>query len=221
VDVGRVDPEVWHLVDFDQVAVSCLAMVCQLQGDPVKARAVLADALARWSGATRLRRQLIDLEVQQGQTEAAVANAELLSIEPAARAPLSSAIRGACQAALENWIPAMAYLRTAYAAGCRDVICLRWLAVTLLSTGEAADALPILRQWREVDPHDPELRKYEEAIGSPAATQPRSPADEPPVPASRRVRVDTPREGTAANTPQPNVVRLNSPAEVFEPPATT
>ncbi len=72
------------------------------------------------------------------------------------RDALRNAIRGACMGSQQQWPAALAYLRTAYEAGCRDPICLRWLSIGLMSTGETQAAEAALGQWQQVSPDNPE-----------------------------------------------------------------
>jgi hypothetical protein len=74
------------------------------------------------------------------------------------------AIRGACKAAKQQWTPALAYLQSAYLMGCRSPMCLRWLAVTLLSNGQADAAKPVLAEWQKLEPANPELLAYIAAV---------------------------------------------------------
>ena len=67
-------------------------------------------------------------------------------------------------AAVHNWTPALGYLQGAYVAGCRDLLCLRWLAVTLLSNGQTEAAEPVLQDWRQLEPANPELLRYLDAL---------------------------------------------------------
>ncbi|MHB1033317.1 MAG: tetratricopeptide repeat protein [Pirellulales bacterium] len=163
---GQVNLETWHLVNIADVAASCLSLALQVQGKDDEARRELEEALTRSPSSVRLRRHLVDLHVKHAGRDEALAEVEKLPLEPSARESLENAVRGACLAAKENWIGAMAYLKTAYAAGCRDRLCMRWLAVSLLSSGQTRAADPILRQWRALEPQDVEPRKYLDALAA-------------------------------------------------------
>ncbi len=164
IDYGQVHLEAWHLADIDQVAAVYLGLTLQLVGEYDRARAVLEQSLAHCPGSKRVRRQLIDLHIKHGRTEDAITAADGLDLDPPLREPLSNAVHGACLAARRQWTPALAYLQSAYLAGCEDPTCLRWLSVVLLSTGQVAAAEPVLRRWASVEPNNAELRAYLEAI---------------------------------------------------------
>lgn len=156
---GQVNPEVWHLDGIIEVAVSCYCQALQLQQKFDAAQQTLEAQLQNYPDSQRLRRQLLSLYVQQGNRKGALAQLEQLPPETPYREALETAVRGACLASSRNWCQAVAYLEAAYRQGSRDVICLQWYAVALLSTGEVQKALPILAQWRSIDPHHPELTR--------------------------------------------------------------
>jgi hypothetical protein len=55
-------------------------------------------------------------------------------------------------------------LQTAFAAGCRDPFCLRWLAAALFAQSELEAARPVLEAWQAVEPRNTELQKYLDAL---------------------------------------------------------
>ena len=187
VDHGQVNLEIWHLSEIAEVAAVCLSLALRLQGKDDEAAELLDQALSRHGLSVRLRRHAIDLHVKHGRTDLAVDLARRLPIEPRRLKPFCDAVRGACRAAVGDWTPALAYLQSAYAAGCEDVFCLRWLAVTLLSNGQTKAAEPILRQWHRQTPQDREVRAYLDAISRPATetTLPRAGAE-----GTRILRID-------------------------------
>jgi tetratricopeptide (TPR) repeat protein len=168
VDHGQVNLEIWHLSEIAEVAAVCLSLTLQLQGKDDEAAELLDQALSRNGLSIRLRRHAIDLHVKHGRMDIAVGLARRLPIEPRRLKPFCDAVRGACRAAVGDWTPALAYLQSAYAAGCEDTFCLRWLVVTLLSNGQTKAAEPILRQWHGQEPQDREARAYLDAILRPA-----------------------------------------------------
>ena len=68
-------------------------------------------------------------------------------------------------AASREMISAVAYLRAAHAAGCRDPLCLRWLTISLVATGEIDQAREVVLQWQKVDPSNPELSALKQSLG--------------------------------------------------------
>lgn len=163
LDLGQLDPETWHVADPTELAASCLFLSrMNLNQDDV-ARQMAEDVLSRSPQAHRLRRRLIHLHVKHSRSAEALAEVDRLPKSTPCREGLRSAVRGACQAARENWIPALAYLETAHAAGCRDPLCLRWYAVTLLATGNKSQAEAILNEWQAAEPDNAEVGLYVQA----------------------------------------------------------
>ncbi|MEE8452086.1 MAG: hypothetical protein V3R99_09235, partial [Thermoguttaceae bacterium] len=186
---GQVDLETWHLVEIAELAVQCLSLALQTEGRDDEARRVLEKSLELNHGSVRLRRSLIDLHIKQGRDESAIDLADVIPVAAEGREPLRDAVRGACKAVQKDWMPALGYLQSAYVAGCRDPICLRWLAVTLLSNAQVDAVRPVLHEWQQVEPANAELRLYLAAIEQETSAE--AVAD----PAERQFRVD---QGTSA-----------------------
>ncbi len=200
---GQVTPTVWHVAEVRDIAAICASITWQIQGNTAAAQEILSAALEADSPSVRVRRHLIELLVKQGQRDEALAQAKLLPEETPHREALRSAIRGACLAVSKNWIAANAYLKTAYSAGCRDPICLRWYAISLLSSGEHQQALQVIEQWRSAEPNNAEVVKLQQAA------QEQSAAGVP-----TQWRVDGPgRAGNLATPPStaPNATHGKSP----------
>jgi len=203
IELGQVNLEAWHLAELPEVAASCLALVLQTRGEDDEAGRVLDDALARSPGSLRIRRQLVELNVKQGRCEEALRAAEGLATGNDGRW-LAEAVRGACRAAAKQWTAALALLQGAYVAGCRDPLCLRWLAVTLLSNGAVEAAAPVLEEWQQADPLNPEVQTYLEVLREHRATGPGEAASSTEVPGdggdAGRYRVDA---GSGSGEPSP------------------
>lgn len=161
---GQVHLETWHPVDVEPCAAACLSLCLRLKGEDERACRVLEEALARAPRSESLRRQLVDLHIHHGRAAEAVAAADGIVKDASQREPLRNAVRGACRAVEQDWTPALAHLQSAYLAGCDDPICLRWLAVVLLSTGQTESAEPVLRRWLAVEPDNSEVRAYANAL---------------------------------------------------------
>jgi tetratricopeptide (TPR) repeat protein len=159
--VGQVDPWTWHVTGIDEIAASCLSLIYQLQSRDDEARQFLETALVQLPHVARLRRQLIDLHIKHDRRQHAFAELDQLPDLGSHREVLRSAVRGACLAAKQNWPAALGYLRTAYAAGCRDLLCLRWLSVTLISLGDLRSARPVVTAWVFAEPGSPEALQYQ------------------------------------------------------------
>ena len=164
VKFGQTNPSTWHLCDLPDVAVSCLCLALQLQNKDEEACRVLEDALNRRPQSARLSRLAMDLYIKAGSVEQALGIAQRAGLTSGSDDPLVMAIRGACSAAKQEWTPALGYLQSAYLMGCHNVLCLRWLAVTLLCNGQAQAAKPVLEEWQKLEPANPELLAYIAAV---------------------------------------------------------
>jgi hypothetical protein len=125
----------------------------------------LESALGQLPQSARLRRQLIDLHIKHDRRQDAFAQLDQLPDVGPKREALRSAVRGACLAAKMNWPAAVGYLRAAHAAGCRDVLCLRWLSVTLISLANLPEARGIVAEWAAIEPGNPEVQQYVRLCG--------------------------------------------------------
>jgi tetratricopeptide (TPR) repeat protein len=196
---GRVNPEVWHLNGIVEVAASCYAIGLQLLGRLDDARRVLEAELTTSPDSLRLRRQLLQLCIKQGDRKEALANVERLPPETPYREALKSAVRGACLAVEEKWIPARAYLEAAYRNGSRDTICLEWYVLSVLAAGEAEAAVPLLAEWRAADPQNPQLSRLIAAVSDSIAH------GTPLQLGNRAIRFDAPKAtGSATRSSAPS-----------------
>ena len=191
---GKIDPRVWHLTEIREIAAACRAIVLQLQGQEQIAQAALEESLAEFPSSIRLRRQLIQLYVKQGRRSDALAQADHLPLDYPGREALRTAVRGACLAAMQNYLVAESYLRTAYDSGCYDPICLRGYVQLLLATGRNDRARKLLSQWRSLEPDDAEPARWLAALDPPARAAEAS--------------------GTSAEKPHR---RIDAPAETLTP----
>jgi Flp pilus assembly protein TadD len=213
---GMVDLETWHLRELAEVAAVCLGITLQLQGRHAEARHAMEESLRQHPGSARIRRHLIDLHIAQGETDEAVRLADQLPLGAGQRKALRDAVRGACRASRSDWTAALAYLQSAYLAGCNDPICLRWLTVTLVSNGNLAEARTIIKLWLNVEPSNSEAKAYLAAVCQNEV----SPAGEAEIQAhARRYRVDagTSVLDTGPNLPVP-IVQVSSLEPLPEPP---
>ena len=197
---GKVRPEVWHLGDISDVALVCLSLTFQLQNQDAEARETIEKALSdRSTDSDRVRRQLIEICIKQNDRQAALAQVEQLSAASDTKDTLRTAIRGACLVAQGNWISARAYLETALNAGCRDTLCFRGLTKSLISLHETDEARQILQQWRQYEPHNPEIEIFAQSLGG----QPVSNASQEAAttPADPNMRIDRPAANSINSLP--------------------
>ena len=165
---GDVNPQTWHVRDVSEMAAICLAAVQQLQDQPEQAAQSLAAAVEAAPTSERLRRALIDVYIRLDKQHDALAQIDGLPRDLPHRDALRNVVPGACQVGRQNWIPALAYLQSAYSSGCRDSLCLRWLATALVSTGCRESSQPVLEEWLAIEPHNAEARGFAAALQEPA-----------------------------------------------------
>jgi tetratricopeptide (TPR) repeat protein len=170
---GQVTPEVWHLDGLPEIAHNCYALTLQALGREDEAVQFLQQHLAANPQSARLRRQLLELHVRHARHDEASAVVSAMPRGTSNREALRSAVRGACLAAEQNWVSARTYLETAHRAGCREPLCLHWLAQTYLSLGHNNEAAAILGEWSAVDPLSAELRQTRQAMQQSASASPR------------------------------------------------
>ena len=204
---GQVDPQTWHLIEIADVATVCHAVCQDLLGDGEAAQRNLEAALSAKPGSERLRRQLLDFYIRRDCRKEALELIGHMPSETPHREALRSAVRGACLVAKQNWIPALAYLQTAFGSGCRDVVCLRGLMTAYLATGDLLCAERTLVEWRKAQPASREIARFERELENMRRTAdvPGIAASREPQPASppeRRLRVDVQPEGPAPAAPR-------------------
>ncbi len=156
---GQVNPEVSHVGRIQEICAICFGLSLQAQGDDLKSLDAFESAVEQQPESETLKRHLLNAYIRQAMRDEAVALAKRLDVSEH-REALTSAVRGACLASQENWLPANAYLKTAFDAGCRDALCLRWYSVALLRQARIDEAKDVLAQWQAADPNDAELRSY-------------------------------------------------------------
>ncbi len=184
-EVGSFQPELWHLADLFEVAAACASVCHQLLKRDDKAYEMLRQAMQRYPRSSRLCRRMVEVCISRQRVEEALEHASHLpNVEH--REALQAAIRGACLGAARNWVPAAANLRTAFEAGCRDPLCLRWLTLTYLALEDFASAERAAELWQEQQPGNPEVFKYLHFL-----KHERTKAPQPPTEQKRKVRFDS------------------------------
>ncbi len=164
MNYGEVNPLLWHVADVTEMAAMCLSAILRNQKEYDRAQTVLNEALEARPESKRLHRAMLDLHVRQGRQHEALAAVDARPGDLPHREALRSAVRGACLVQEKNWIPAVAYLQSAYSAGCRDVVCLQWLSVALISTDCLDAAEPVVNAWLTIEPHNAEVGRYVELL---------------------------------------------------------
>ncbi len=175
---GRVNPLTWHIDEVHEIAAVCLSLALQGLNQRKKACRWLEEACAKFPDSNRLRRALLELSVKLGRCDKALGLLDS-EVEDSLQVDLlRDVVRGACLASQKDWTAAKGFLLKAYQAGCADVLCLRWLCLTLFSLGETEAVRPILAQWRMLVPADTDAAKMVEKFS-------RAPASEEFMPRNR------------------------------------
>jgi hypothetical protein len=107
---------------------------------------------------------LIELMVKAGREREALAQCKLLPSDIPHRAELPRIVQGAVLAAAGKWAAALGPLRTAYQAGCRDALCLRWLAGSQLALGNLSDVEQVTGEWERLEPGNLEINAFRRAV---------------------------------------------------------
>jgi tetratricopeptide (TPR) repeat protein len=184
---GQVHPELWHLADLTEVAAAGRGLALQLAGQESEALAALGEALAVFPESPRLHRRLGELHVQRGDQRAALEEFGRLPLPTEELAALRAAVRGACLAARQNWPAAIPHLQTAYDAGCRDVLCVRWFVLALLAIESFGTAQRVVAEWVALEPDSGEAARYRAFLDE---RNPRAAETDRAEAAVRRLRVD-------------------------------
>ena len=159
VQHGRVSLDVWHRLRIREIAVTSLALCLRLQDRNREAIKVLETNVELVEDRTEYNRHMLDLYIAENMEE----HASELAAEIWGDVNLDLirlALKGACTAKTGRWDLALAPLEESYKEGCRDVLCLRWYALTLLALQQFQRAVEILEQWLAIQPENTEAKSY-------------------------------------------------------------
>ena len=162
-EFGHVNPLVWHLDEITAIAAVCHSAVLQAQGDDDAALDVLQNAIVREGNSPRIRRALLELHIKSGRQDAALQQVKYVADETTAD-QLALAVEGACLASGQQWDVGQAKLEQAYATGCRDAVCFRWLTLSFLACEQLDAAGQVLTAWRDCHPADPDPIRIGQAV---------------------------------------------------------
>lgn len=196
---GQTEPRIWHLPEIREIAAVCAAGLQQQTGAHQEARSLLEAATRALPQSLRLARQLVELHLQQGRRDAALAAINAAPLTGTLRDAWMLAIRGYGLAREGQWLAARGDLQSAFQAGCRERYCLRSLIAAHLALEDAAAAATTLDAWRALDPANPELAELGRSIAEKSSLGFRSAA-------GQAIRVD------ADQAPANPAVHLNAPA---------
>ncbi|MDR0520830.1 MAG: hypothetical protein LBH00_03130 [Planctomycetaceae bacterium] len=163
---GRISLDVWHRLRIREIAVTSLALALRLQGKNKEAIQTLEMNLELIEDRTEFHRHLLDLYVAESREEDACRLAAEIWGDTALD-QIRLVLKGACFAKSGRWDLALVPLKEAYTDGCKDVLALRWYALTLLAKLQFKEALTILEEWIAVQPDNSEALSYYAAAQHP------------------------------------------------------
>ena|GEM_PF-1749589 len=164
---GQISLDVWYLLNIREIAIVSLALIERLEGNNAAAIQLLEDNLDTIEFSSDYVRYLFDLYISETDEFKAhrvaerVWDGEELDL-------MQDVLTGACRAAAGSPESAILPLEDTYENGCRDILCLRWYAMTLLSMNRFADAVPVLEEWCAAAPNNAEAKTYLEGAKNPA-----------------------------------------------------
>lgn len=163
---GRISLDVWHRLHLREIAVVSLALAHRLRGENHEAIRILEGGMDQIEDLSEYARHLLDLYIAEFQElKAHELAAVLWGDERLDR--MREVLTGACRASAGASEAAVLPLEAAYMNGCRDILCLRWYSLTLLSLRRFEDAISVIRQWVQADPAGSEARAYLQAAMNP------------------------------------------------------
>ena len=159
VQHGRVSLDVLHRLRIREIAITSLALCHRLQNKNSEAIRVLETNTELVEDRSEYNRHLLDLYIAENLEE----KASDLAAEIWGDVELDLirlVLKGACTAKSGRWEHALAPLKEAYKQGCRDVLCLRWYALTFLALQQFQSAIGILEEWLAIQPDNSEAKSY-------------------------------------------------------------
>ncbi len=159
VRYGQISLDVWHRLHIREMAVTSLAIVQRLRGRAAEAIRILETQRESIVDRSEFDRHLLDLYIAEGMESQAQQLAATVWGDQELDWMLD-VITGACRASAGQWESALTPLKQALNAGCRDLLCLRWCSLTLLSLIHFAEAKEVLKLWIEADPENTEAQSY-------------------------------------------------------------
>jgi tetratricopeptide (TPR) repeat protein len=163
---GQTTLDLWHRLRIREMAVTSLALIHRLRGKGHEAIQVLESNLELIADRTEFNRHLLDLYIAELQESkghefaSTIWGGNELDL-------IRDVITGACQASAGNWTKAALSLELAYLNGCRDVLCLRWYSLALLSLTRFNEAKIVLEEWNHLEPENKETQAFLSAVQQP------------------------------------------------------
>lgn len=163
---GQTTLDIWHRLRIREMAITSLALIHRLRGQGREAIQVLESNLELIADRTEFNRRLLDLYIAELQESkghelaATIWGGTDLDL-------MREVISGACRASAGNWEKAILPLELAYLDGCRDILCLRWYSLALLSLTRFNEAMIILEEWNQLEPENKEANAFLAAARQP------------------------------------------------------
>jgi tetratricopeptide (TPR) repeat protein len=163
---GQTTLDIWHRLRIREMAVTSLALIHRLRGKGSEAIQTLESNLELIADRTEVNRLLLDLYIAELQESKGHEFASTIwggnDLDQ-----IREVITGACQGSVGNWEKAVLSLELAYLNGCRDVLCLRWYSLALLSLTRFNEAKIILEEWNLREPENKETQAFLSAVRQP------------------------------------------------------
>ena len=166
VEHGRVSLDVWHRLRIREIAITSLALCHRLQNKNEAAIQALEANAELVEDRSEYNRHLLDLYIAENYEEKASELAAAIWRD-ADLDLIRLSLKGACAAKTGRWDNALAPLKEAHEKGCRDILCLRWYALSLLATQQFPKAIAVLEQWLAIQPDNSEAKSYHAAAQHP------------------------------------------------------
>ncbi|MDR0611208.1 MAG: tetratricopeptide repeat protein [Planctomycetaceae bacterium] len=163
---GQTTLDIWHRLRIREMAVTSLALIHRLRGKGEEAIQVFESNLELIDDRTEFNRHLLDLYIAELQESkgheiaSTIWGGKELDL-------IRDVITGACQASAGNWTQAATSLELSYLSGCRDVLCLRWYSLVLLSLTRFNEAEIVLKEWNHLEPENKEPQAFLSAVQQP------------------------------------------------------
>ncbi|MDR0870369.1 MAG: hypothetical protein LBN39_06205 [Planctomycetaceae bacterium] len=163
---GRISLDVWHRLHIREIALTRLALLHRILGEPYEAIRLMEDGLNEVEDPAELSRYLLDLYIAEEKESKALDLAATIWGDTDLD-KMRNVIYGACRGTAGSWGEALNYIERAYRSGVRDVLCLRWYSLALLSSRKFPDAVNILEEWLAVEPDSREAESFLTAAKQP------------------------------------------------------
>lgn len=163
---GTISLDVWHRLHIREIALTRLALLHRILGNSYEAARLMEDGLKEVEDPSELSRYLLDVYIaEENETKALNLAAGIWG--DAELDQMRNVVYGACRGTAGSWVEALGYIEKSYRSGTRDILCLRWYALSLLSSRRFNDAVQILEEWLEAEPGNQEALSFLAAARQP------------------------------------------------------